>query len=175
MIKKDIAVFLAIILFVSIIIYGYQKDKRKRLFITLDRNCEILKAHDSIQFKFNPFAKQIKDIIIVNDLHLKHRSINWAVSYSGIEDWIPYIKKYPYYPFLFCIKSDSKKRVLKYLQKIKFPIPILVQPLKKSGIILIAYRVDKNNEVITVTNPTLSNFKPFLEKNKKKYMEKKGI
>ncbi len=162
--KKEMFILLIIVLIAGIIIHGCRKDKEKKEIITLPKNCEILKANDTLSFNFDPFAKQIKDVILIKD-------VNGVI--CELRNWIPYIKKYPRYPFLFYIQTDSKERLLEYLRAMEFPIPVFVKPLKRTKMQLIAYRVNEDNEVIELTNPTLSTFKPFLQKNKDKYGVKK--
>ncbi len=76
-----------------------EKIKKKKEIITLPKNCEILKANDTLSFNFDPFAKQIKDVILIKDV------MNGVI--CELRNWIPYIKKYPRYPFL--LVSDLVK------------------------------------------------------------------
>ncbi len=158
--KKEIVALLTIVLVVGIIIYGKKKEKEEKEIIKLPQNYELLKAHDSIEFKFDPSAKQIKDVVFIEDSE---------GVICEISRWIPYIKKYPKYPFLFYIRTKSKERVLKYLQAIKFPLPVFILPFRRTSMLLVSYRVNEKNELLKIINPSLSTFEQFLKANKDKY------
>jgi hypothetical protein len=114
--------------------------------------------NDSIQYKCNPFKKNVRYVVYVKPEAMT----------QTMPQYIYYIKNYPEVGFIFIfssnekkttINSSEKKTIKKKLKNLEFPIPVFIEAdnkFRKYG--FIAFIMNKNNEVVSATNPSLPDF-----------------
>lgn len=153
---KEIFIAFSIIIVSYSIFKSYRRKEEKRK-IVLKKDCEIIKANDSINFNFNPFGKSYKAICLLEDQTMPE-----------LKRWIPYINRYKNFPFLFYIKTDNKEFVEETLKKLNFPLPVFIELIsgerKEHRITLIGYIIDKDDNIIKATNPSLPGYNRLLKR-----------
>lgn len=140
-----------IVIFVVILI-AQNRNNDEKMIINLDKDCEIVKKDSAVEFYNDPFNANIKCVCFVDESVI-----------CEMHRWVPFINKYKKIPFLFFIRTNNKKNVIKALKQMNFPIPVFVTEKDNDKMLLICYLLDQDNHVLEVTNPTISNFGSQLE------------
>ena len=152
-----IAVYLGI-LTILIIIWTVKKNKRSAEIVTLPEKYEIIAVADSIISKQHLNSCKYRAVCVLDD------TILWE-----LKDWIPYIRKYKEFPFVFYIKTRDKDTILEQLKQMDFPVPVFVVRKNKKDenprrILMVGYILDKKNRIMELVNPLIPEYSSMLRK-----------
>jgi len=146
--------FVILIALAIFIVNSQSCHKNSDKTIELSSDMEKITWNDSIQYKCNPFKKNVRYVAYVKPEAMT----------QTMPQYIYYIKNYPEVGFIFIFSSNEKKTIKKKLINLEFPIPAFIEAdnkFRKYG--FIAFIVNKNNEVVSTTNPSLPDFEETLK------------